>query len=38
MPLQPGESKTPFMPREFMITPANPADPYAIPQSTKKGN
>src|SRR5580658_5804320 len=38
MPLQPGEGKTPFMPREFMITPANPADPYAIPQSTKKGN
>jgi pilus assembly protein CpaC len=37
-PLQPGEGKTPFMPREFMITPANPADPYAIPQSTKKGN
>jgi pilus assembly protein CpaC len=36
MPLQPGESKTVAMPREFMITPANPADPYATPQSTKK--
>ena len=36
MPLQPGEGKTPVMPREFMMTPANPVDPYATPQSTKK--
>ena len=36
LPLQPGESKSVLMPREFMITPANPADPYATPQSTKK--
>jgi len=36
LPLQPGESKTPVMPREFMLAPANPADPYATPQTTKK--
>ncbi len=36
LPLQPGEGKTPVMPREFMMTPANPADPYATPQTTKK--
>jgi pilus assembly protein CpaC len=36
LPLQPGESKTPVMPREFMMTPANPADPYGTPQTTKK--
>jgi pilus assembly protein CpaC len=36
LPLQPGEGKTPVMPREFMMTPASPADPYATPQSTKK--
>jgi pilus assembly protein CpaC len=36
LPLQPGESKSVLMPREFMITPANPADPFATPQSTKK--
>ena len=30
MPLQPGEAKpTPVMPRDFLVTPANPADPYA---------
>ena len=27
MPLQPGEGKTLVMPREFMLTPASPADP-----------
>jgi pilus assembly protein CpaC len=36
MPLQPGEGKTPVMPREFMLAPASPADPYAAQQSTKK--
>jgi len=36
MPLQPGESKGPIMPREFMMTPAPPSDPYGTPQSTKK--
>jgi pilus assembly protein CpaC len=36
MPLQPGEGKTLVMPREFMLTPASPADPYAAQQSTKK--
>jgi pilus assembly protein CpaC len=36
LPLQPGESKSPVMPREFMMTPANPVDPYATPQTTKK--
>jgi pilus assembly protein CpaC len=36
-PLQPGETKTlPVMPRDFMVTPANRADPYATPKSTKK--
>ena len=38
LPLQPGEGKTPIMPREFMITPANPVDPYATPHSGKKTN
>src|SRR5580698_7645642 len=38
LPLQPGEGKTPIMPREFMITPANPVDPYATPNSGKKTN
>jgi len=38
MPLQPGETKTVPMPRDFMITPANPANPYAVPKSTKKTN
>jgi pilus assembly protein CpaC len=36
MPLQPGEGKTLAMPREFMLAPASPADPYAASQSTKK--
>lgn len=36
LPLQPGESKTPVMPREFMMSPASPADAFATPQSTKK--
>jgi pilus assembly protein CpaC len=36
MPLQPGESKGLVMPKDFMMTPASPADPYATPQSTKK--
>src|SRR5271154_4385254 len=34
MPLQPGESKGVVMPREFMVTPANPANPYATPKTT----
>lgn len=33
MPLQPNEAKPgPVMPRDFMLTPANPEDPY---QTTK---
>ena len=37
MPLQPGETKgLPVMPRDFMVTPANPADPYSTPKTTKK--
>ena len=36
VPLQPGESKSLVMPREFMLAPASPADPYAAQQSTKK--
>jgi pilus assembly protein CpaC len=36
MPLQPGESKSLVMPREFMMTPASPSDPFAPTQSTKK--
>ena len=36
VPLQPGENKSLVMPREFMLAPASPADPYATPQSTKK--
>ena len=38
MPLQPGETKTVPMPREFMTTQPTPADPYAVPRSTKKNN
>jgi pilus assembly protein CpaC len=38
LPMQPGEGKTPIMPREFMITPANPVDPFATPHSSKKTN
>jgi len=38
-PLQPGEAKpVPLMPREFMVTPSNPADPYATPAKTTKRN
>lgn len=37
MPLQPGEAKpSPVMPREFMLTPAPPTDPFATPKSAKK--
>ena len=38
MPLQPGESKpVPVMPREFMVNPASPVDPYtAAPKTTKR--
>jgi len=38
MPLQPGETKTVPMPRDFMTTQPTPADPYAVPKSTKKNN
>src|SRR5580704_14909788 len=37
MPIQPGENKSgPVMPRDFMVVPANPAEPYATPPTTKK--
>jgi len=38
MPLQPGDTKgSPVvMPREFMVAPANPAEPYSTPQTVKK--
>ncbi|MDP9171416.1 MAG: pilus assembly protein N-terminal domain-containing protein [Acidobacteriota bacterium] len=36
-PLQPGEAKpVPLMPREFMVTPSNPTDPYATPTKANK--
>jgi len=36
-PLQPGETKAlPIMPRDFMVVPASPQDPYATPKTTKK--
>jgi len=39
MPLQPGEAKpSPVMPREFMVTPAPPTQPFATPKGLKKGN
>jgi pilus assembly protein CpaC len=36
LPLQPGETKGPVMLRDFMVTPATPADPYSTPKTTKK--
>jgi pilus assembly protein CpaC len=38
LPLQPGESKGVSMPRDFMVTPASPANPFATPKTTKKSN
>ena len=36
-PLQPGETKgLPVMPRDFMVSPANPADPYGTAKTGKK--
>jgi len=36
MPLQPGEAKpVPVMPREFMVNPTPPRDPYAVPKASK---
>lgn len=34
MPLQPGDKPMPVMPREFLITPANPADPFTTQPKT----
>lgn len=36
MPLQSGEGKGLVMPRDFMVTPASPSDPYSTPKTTKK--
>ena len=34
MPLAPGDKPMPVMPRDFLITPANPADPYGVQPKT----
>jgi hypothetical protein len=35
MPLQPGEAKPmPVMPRDFLITPSNPSEPFATQPKT----
>jgi Flp pilus assembly secretin CpaC len=35
MPLQPGEAKPmPLMPRDFLITPSNPSEPFATQPKT----